>query len=293
MIRTSQPGWNDGAKARRISRSLRRTRLRTTAPPSLRPVDRPNLVVSRPVRRKRTAKSGWDRTMPSPWSARKSLGRESTTSRGAVCPRSPVRPSAVCGRARGVRPGSDGRRGSASGRGSRAPWLDDASWAGRSASSGLCAILSIRPRVRRCYRPLEARERAGRTRALGASDVRADYGTGREGCQTFGELRHRPDRPAPAAVGRVTAWSILRPTHGYSQGVSPESCRIALRGPDGRCYPSRAVGAGKRGGSLWRTSGGAPGADRRRPARARRYDPRHGSPEPATLVNDTHRPPIR
>ena len=123
-----------------------------------------------------------------------------------------------------------------------------------------------RPRVRRCYRPLKARERAGRTQAHGAFDVRPDYGTRQEGCQTW---RHRPwgpvgrssDPPAPSPAG-----PIRRATHGYSLGVSGDSCPIALRGPDGRCYPSRAVGAGKRGGSLWRTSGGAPGADRRRPA---------------------------
>ncbi len=266
MIRTSQPGWNEAASARRISRSLLRTRLRTTAPPSFRPVDRPNRVVSRSVRRKRTARSGWDRTKPSPWSARKSLGRESTTRRGAVAPRSPVRRSAACGRARGVRPGSVGHRGSASGHESRAPWRDGASLAGRSASSGLCAILSIRPRVRRCYRPLKARERAGRTQALGALDVRADYGTRQRGCQTTERPFRRSVGRPPDGVGSGLRRSIRRPMHGYPLGVSTDSCRIALRGPDGRCYPSRAVGAGKRGGSLWRTSGGAPGADRRRPA---------------------------
>jgi len=39
MIRTSQPGWNEGAITLSASRSRLRTRFRTTAPPSLRPVD--------------------------------------------------------------------------------------------------------------------------------------------------------------------------------------------------------------------------------------------------------------
>ena len=53
MMRTSQPGWNEGAITLSASRSRRRTRLRTTAPPSARPVDSPNRVVSRSVRRNR------------------------------------------------------------------------------------------------------------------------------------------------------------------------------------------------------------------------------------------------
>ena len=64
MMRTSQPGWNEGAIALSTSRSRRRTRFRTTAPPSFRPVDNPNRVVSRSVRRNRAEKSGWDRTGP-------------------------------------------------------------------------------------------------------------------------------------------------------------------------------------------------------------------------------------
>lgn len=171
MIRTSQPGWNEGAITLSTSRSRRRTRFRTTAPPSRLPVDRPILVVSRSVRRKRATRSGWDRTVPSPWSARKSLGLESITSRGAGATRSLVRPSAACVRALGARRRCVGPRWSSSGRGSRAPWRDGAFWAERSASWGLRAILSIRPRGCRS-RPLEARRRAGRSGAQGASTSR-------------------------------------------------------------------------------------------------------------------------
>ena len=67
-------------------------------------------------------------------------------SRGAWVPRSVVRPSAASDRGPVVlRPRVD-RRESASGLGSRVPWRGVASWAGRSASSGLSGILSCRPR---------------------------------------------------------------------------------------------------------------------------------------------------
>ena len=86
-----------------------------------------------------------------------------------VGPRPSVRPSAAFDRVPVERPGLDGRRSTSSGRGSRVPWRDGASWAGRSASSGLSGILSIRPRGRSCLDPLEARKRAGRPKARGAS----------------------------------------------------------------------------------------------------------------------------
>jgi hypothetical protein len=98
MMRTSQPGWNEGAIALSASRSRRRTRFRTTAPPSFRPVESPNRVVSRSVRRNRAEKSWWDRLVPEPWSAAKSCGRESITSRGGCLPRLSVRPSAASDR---------------------------------------------------------------------------------------------------------------------------------------------------------------------------------------------------
>jgi hypothetical protein len=146
MMRTSQPGWNEGAITLSASRSRRRTRLRTTAVPSRRPVARPIRVVSRSVRRNRAERIGWDREAPRSWIAAKSCGRESITRRGGRVPRSLVRPSGASDREPGAPPGRDGRRRSSSGRESRVPWRDDAFWAGRSASSGLRAILSIRPR---------------------------------------------------------------------------------------------------------------------------------------------------
>src|SRR5215210_4882447 len=82
MMRTSQPGWNEGAITLSASRSRRLTRLRTTAPPSFRPVASPNRVVSRSVRRNRAARYVWDRLVPRAWNAAKSCGRESITSRG-------------------------------------------------------------------------------------------------------------------------------------------------------------------------------------------------------------------
>ena len=93
MMRTSQPGWNEGAIALSASRSRRLTRLRTTAPPSLRPVESPNRVVSRSVRRNRAVKRGLDLLSPEPCTAAKSCGRESITRRGELEPRPSVRPS--------------------------------------------------------------------------------------------------------------------------------------------------------------------------------------------------------
>jgi hypothetical protein len=201
MIMTSQPGWNVGAIALSTSRSRRRTRLRTTAPPSRLPVDKPIRVVSRSVRRKRATRSGWDRTAPSPWSARKSFGLESITSRGAVAPRSLVRPSAACDRGRGVRRRCVGRRWSSSGRGSRAPWRDAAFWAERSASSGVRAILSIRPRGLSISTPRGTQTRQALTSA-GRVDVRAIMEP------TVGGVKHRRPawpRPRGAEGGRAGA----------------------------------------------------------------------------------------
>ncbi len=67
-------------------------------------------------------------------------------SRGTCEPRSVVRPSAAFDRGPAVSRSRVDRRVSASGPGSRVPWRDVASWAGRSASSGLSGILSCRPR---------------------------------------------------------------------------------------------------------------------------------------------------
>ena len=135
MMRTSQPGWNDGAIALSASRSRRRTRFRTTAPPRRRPVDRPKRVVSRSVRTNRAENKGWDLVVPAPWIAAKSCGRESITSRGVDVPRPVVRLSAASDREPAERRGYGDPLSSSCGRGSRVPWRDGASWAGRSASS--------------------------------------------------------------------------------------------------------------------------------------------------------------
>jgi hypothetical protein len=106
---------------------------------------------------------------PVRWIVAKSRGRVSMTRRGRQWPRSRLRPSsAASGLEPAERPEHAGHRSSSSGPGSRVPLRGGASWAGRSASSGLCAILSIRPRGLG-FRPLEARERAVRPMALGAS----------------------------------------------------------------------------------------------------------------------------
>ena len=144
MIRTSQPGWNEGAITLSASRSRLRTRFRTTAPPSLRPVESPKRVTSRSVRRTRTTSREWDLTVPPPCNAAKSSGLESITRRGGLWPRPSVRPLASSVRERGGRLELGVLRTSSSGNGSRVPWRDGASWADRSASSdGVC--LSIRP----------------------------------------------------------------------------------------------------------------------------------------------------
>jgi len=162
MMRTSQPGWNEGAITLSASRSRRRVRFLTTAPPSRRPVDSPNRVVSRSVRTVRTTRSGWDRMAPRSWIAAKSCGWESITSRGGMVPRSSVRPSGASGRVPVGRRGRDDRRSCASARGSRAPSRGAASWAETSACpSGLSVILSIGPRGLE-IRPREARRRAWR-----------------------------------------------------------------------------------------------------------------------------------
>src|SRR5258706_7982435 len=61
---TSQPGRSDGPIDLNASRSRRRTLLRMTAEPSVRPVASPNRVDPSSVRRTRVARSGWDRYAP-------------------------------------------------------------------------------------------------------------------------------------------------------------------------------------------------------------------------------------
>lgn len=163
MISTSQPGRSAEPIALSASRSRRRTRFRTTADPSTRPVARPKRVAPRSVRRIRAASSGCDRYVPRSWIAAKSCGRESITSRGGFGPRSIVRPTGASDREPAALPERDVRPLTSCGLGSRAPWRGGASWAGESASSsGWRAILSIRPWGFRPALPPEARKRARR-----------------------------------------------------------------------------------------------------------------------------------
>ena len=237
MRSTSQPGWMDAAVALIASRSRRLIRFRTTAEPSARPVAMPNRVVSRPVRRNLAARSGWDRMVPRSWSAAKSWGLESVTTRDRNSARPGVRPSGAFDHEPGVRQGRVDRRWTSSGRGSRAPWRDGASWAGRSASSGLRGILSIRPRglvdgdttpggTKRAVAPIGA----------GAFVVRGMIGPARNGCQTvrlqpagacahegwrsLGE-RDRSCRPGPTSAREAARYDT---PWGYRG--------IALRGPE-------------------------------------------------------------
>src|SRR3954447_3059552 len=209
MMRTSQPGWNEGAITRSASRSRRRARFLMTAPPRRRPVDRPNRVVSRSVRRNRTEKRGWDRVVPAPWIAAKSCGRESITSRGGFGPRPLVRASAASDHEPVVRQGRGGHRSSSSGRGSRVPWRDDASLAGRSASSGLSGILSIRPRGR--SHPSSPKGTQTRPAPTGAWRVlvRRMIGPAGNGCQTS----WRSTGSREAVAGRSSAGAVGPSVH--------------------------------------------------------------------------------
>jgi hypothetical protein len=87
-----------------------------------------------------------------------------------------------------------------SGRGSRVPWRGGASWAGRSASSSLRAILSIRPRGSVRRRPQKARKRADRPEpGRGAFNVRRMIGRARSQRQT--RRRFRPVDWAVPTIG--------------------------------------------------------------------------------------------
>ena len=146
MMRTSQPGWNEGAIALSASRSRRRTRFRTTAPPSFRPVDNPNRVVSRSVRRNRAARSGWDRMVPRPGAPRNPAGGRASRAAADACRGRPSgrQPLPTAGP-------SSGQDATAAGRlhpGAEAVLLRAMALLGLVGllSSGLRAILSIRPR---------------------------------------------------------------------------------------------------------------------------------------------------
>jgi hypothetical protein len=205
-------------------------------------------VDPRSVRRTLADRSGCERIVPRSCSAAKSCGRVSISSRGRG-PRPAVRPTGACDREPGARPGRGVRPSSSCGRESRAPWRGDASWAGRSASSSLPGILSIRPRgpVRR--RPSEGTQtrRSPETRA-GAFSVRRIIGGGRPDRQTFGP-RHRPATDAPADPGLCS-----RTAKGAASDTPREYREFALRALGGGATvrppktrraahpPSRALG---------------------------------------------------
>jgi hypothetical protein len=258
MMRTSQPGWNEGAITLSASRRRRRTRLRTTAPPRFRPVDSPKRVVSRSVRRNRAVRNGWDRVVPLPWNAAKSCGLESITSRGVFEPRPIVRPSAAFDRERDVSPGPAGHRPTSSWRGSRAPLRGDASWADRSASSGLFGILSIRPRGRQSLTPEGTQTRLAPESARRVVVRRMISRTKRT--LRHAEIGSREGRGVTPAAGRGRR--APRPRRGIQdlRSYTPwEYRRNALRGPGGRCYPLRALDAGDVRGSPRKPGPGSSG----------------------------------
>ena len=212
MIRTSQPGWNEGAIALSASRSLRRTRFRTTAPPSLRPVESPKRVSSRSFRRIRTTSRRLDLTDPCPCKAAKSSGLESITSRGELWPRSAVRPLASCGRGRDVQTARGVPRVSSSGRGSRALLRDAAFWAGRSVSLD-GEYLSIRPRGQDT--PKGTRTRLAPVSAL--ARLPADYRN---------DSLRVSNGPAPGGSARAAETASPADTPGeYTIRIVPKPCR--------------------------------------------------------------------
>lgn len=154
-------------------------------------------------------------------------------------PRS-IRPSAASGLGRGGRPGSVDRRSCASGLESRVPWRGGASLAGRSASSRLRVILSMRPRgpppvVGRFPTPRGTRTRRAHESAWRV-DVRESIWTPAIECQTSRCDRSAvPCRDTPQEYSDSLGWG-------------------ALRGRFARCYPSRAPDAGTLAG----TFGGTP-----------------------------------
>ena len=181
-------------------------------------------------------------------------------SRGACVPRSVVRPSAAFDRGPVVLRSRVDRRESASGLGSRVPWRDVASWAGRSASSGLSGILSCRPRGDLVSTPRGTQTRRAPDSARRVF-VRRMIRPASKGCQTS-DARAREDgrRSAldqrtgyPQTPGYVhTGWPV-RPKdamHRYSPGVS-QNC---LAGPNEPVLSSPDLRRRER----WRSTPGNP-----------------------------------
>ncbi len=219
----------------------RLVRFRTTADPMARPVAMPKRVVPRSVLRTLAARRGWDRMIPRSWSAAKSCGRESITGRGRCRSRSLVRPTGASDPALAVRRERGGRPRTSCGRGSRVPWRGGASWAEKSASSGLRGILSIRPRgLVNTLTPEGTRTRpapTGARRVLRPADDRPDPE----------RVSNVPGGPQWAQTGRFrglsgrrekVVWTTIKARagreHRYSHGVS--SNRVAW--PVARCYLS-------------------------------------------------------
>jgi len=137
-------------------------------------------------------------------------------------PRPFVRPSAASDPVPAERPGRGVPRWSSSGRGSRAPSRDGASWAGRSASSsGFCAILSIRPRDSTCDPKRHANAPGARER-MARSSSRRMIGPAKEECQTcldrveghanvaHGSRAHDRQLAAMCSPQSILLWSIAR-----------------------------------------------------------------------------------
>ncbi len=241
MMRTSQPGWNEGAITLSASRSRRRTRFRATALPSARPVARPKRVVSSSVRRNRAESRLWERVVPASWIAAKSCGRESITSRGVTRPRSLVRPSVASDPEPAERQGCADPQSSSCGRGNRAPWRGGASWADRSASSGRsCDPLESDLGDGSLRLPLEARRRARRPSGHVARRRPADDMASSEGVSNDEGAGRTPGRAHARGVSRAR-----RERRRASRTDTPGGyVRIALRRRRARCYPLRALGAG-------------------------------------------------
>lgn len=91
MTRMSQPPPSGWVQARRISRTRRRTRFRTTADPIVRPVEMANRSRDRPLARLRTEHHRWCRVRPPRWRASRSRFVRSISNRrpGATASRAP------------------------------------------------------------------------------------------------------------------------------------------------------------------------------------------------------------
>ena len=282
MMRTSQPGSNEGAITLSASRIRRRTRFRTTAPPRRRPVDSPKRVVSRSVRRNRAESRAWDLVDPALLDRREVLrsGEHHESRRGV--PRPSVRPSAASDPEPAVQQGHAGPRRLHAGA--------EAVLLGAMAFLGLVGLLHPDGPVD----PLDP--------TPGTVAPSSPRGTQTRRCPTGHMARRRPadDRTptGPASVKRrsraLTRGRRSRsrrtvedglddPSHGYSQGVCRNRLATAIGavlsspGPRRR-RRSRETPAGlwrrrrqRSSGLVGRMSSGRPIASAPRPDPGRRY----------------------